>query len=58
MKDLFFPISEKIMFRNYSFVTTENILKVYTSMINWYVIPVMNCWLKIRVVVKRSKCIY
>ena len=25
MKDLFFPISKKVMFRNYRFVTAENI---------------------------------
>ena len=41
MKDFFFPISKKVMFRNYTFVTTENILKyyhgVYISMIMWYV---------------------
>ena len=47
MKDLFFPISKKVMFRNYRFVTAENILKcyhrVYISMITWYIIPVTNC---------------
>ena len=31
MKDLFFPISKKVMFRNNRFVTTENILKCYSS---------------------------
>ena len=29
MKDLFFPISKKVMFRNYRSVTAENILKCY-----------------------------
>ena len=29
MKDLFFPISKKVMFRNYRFVTAENVLKCY-----------------------------
>ena len=47
VKDLFFPISEKVMFRNYRCLTTENILKcyhrVYISMIIWYVIPVTDC---------------
>ena len=31
MKDLFFPISKKIMFRNYRFVTAENILNAITE---------------------------
>ena len=47
VKDLFFPISKKIMFRNYKFVMTKKILKchhrIYISMLILYVVTVANC---------------
>ena len=61
VKDLVFPISKKLMFRNYRFVTAEDSLKcyhrVYISMTIWYIIPVTKCWWKKRVIVNELELV-
>ena len=59
--DLVFPISKKLMFRNYSIVMAEDSLKcyhrVYIFMTIWYVIPVMKCWWKKKVIVNELELV-